>query len=716
MDVFDPVLGNGCCTPGAKGITWHPIKTATNGQLALGMTRWIIENKAYNADYLGFTNYKAAVAGGFASYTGATFLVIDDESSANNGKLMTAADAGLTEPEADPAAKTKPTYYVVMDAEKNEAALNTDAERGLIDFEGEVGTAHQGLHDPLPLGQRFPRTHHWAVAESARRAARNDRRRCARVHLPRREGRDDGPRLDRCRQRRELHGRLHLLERSHRLEPDARRHGCPPHRSRYHRRRQAIQAFHHRGQTDARRWEEPARTSAARSAYGRRPTKYKKHIAAGRKDPKPLLPWFSHTGVSDNQALISALCKYPYQAKIVMSWMTNTLQATSGLLRDSVLERMKDTSIIPLHIACDVVIGEHAQYADYIVPDTNPFESFGVVTNEGFFKSKGNSVRWPAKTPETIEISGGRHASFEAFCCDVAKVCDMPGFGDNAVTDVDGKTWPLNDACDFFLKAVANLAYDTTPVDDVAAEDMKLQALDNLPEAWKNAVSEEEWPKVLNVLSRGGRFWPMEDCIGKNGAIKYATDNLTHFYSNRKATDTNPYTGEKLSGTLTNDPERFADNSRSRPLPLEEYPFRSTNYKPRFRSISFLANSPIMRDLCDHNYLELNRDDAKALGIKDGDTIKITNPSGDVMEGEAMVRGGIAEGTFGVAYGYGHRAYGAQDVTIEGEETRKGDPAIGSGIHLQTMLDPTISEIYPLADPEGTSPGRSGGMYKIEKA
>ena len=138
MDVFDPVLGNGCCTPGAKGITWHPIKTATNGQLALGMTRWIIENKAYNADYLGFTNYKAAVAGGFASYTGATFLVIDDESSANNGKLMTAADAGLIEPEADPAAKTKPTYYVVMDAEKNEATLNTDAERGLIDFEGEV--------------------------------------------------------------------------------------------------------------------------------------------------------------------------------------------------------------------------------------------------------------------------------------------------------------------------------------------------------------------------------------------------------------------------------------------------------------------------------------------------------------------------------------------------------------------------------------------------
>lgn len=715
MDVFDPVLGNGCCTPGAKGITWHPIKTATNGQLALGMTRWIIENKSYNADYLGFTNYKAAVAGGFASYTGATFLVIADESSANNGKLMTAADAGLTEPEADPAAKTKPTYYVVMDAEKNEAALNTDAERGLIDFEGEVNgikvrsaflylkdSAFSNTMDEYAEICGVPRE----TIEDVAREFTSHGVKAATTGLGSTAASNGVSSMAAYTFLNALIGSNQMLGGmvSRRVGAATTADG---------KRYKLSTIAGKPALTDAKNCQNIGRTKR----IWKKTDEYKNRVAAGETDPKPLLPWFSHTGVSDNQALISALCKYPYQAKIVMSWMTNTLQATSGLLRDSVLERMKDTSIIPLHIACDVVIGEHAQYADYIVPDTNPFESFGVVTNEGFFKSKGNSVRWPAKTPETIEISGGRHASFEAFCCDVAKVCDMPGFGDNAVTDVDGKTWPLNDACDFFLKAVANLAYDATPVDDVASEDMKLQALDNLPEAWKNAVSEEEWPKVLNVLSRGGRFWPMEDCIGKNGAIKYATENLTHFYSNRKATDANPYTGEKLSGTLTNDPERFADNSTLEDhYSREEYPFRSTNYKPRFRSISFLANSPIMRDLCDHNYLELNRDDAKALGIKDGDTIKITNPSGDVMEGEAMVRGGIAEGTFGVAYGYGHRAYGAQDVAIEGEETRKGDPAIGAGIHLQTMLDPTISEIYPLADPEGTSPGRSGGMYKIEKA
>lgn len=123
-----------------------------------------------------------------------------------------------------------------------------------------------------------------------------------------------------------------------------------------------------------------------------------------------------------------------------------------------------------------------------------------------------------------------------------------------------------------------------------------------------------------------------------------------------------------------------------------------------------------MRDLCAHNYLELNLDDAADLGIEDGDAIRITNPTGDVMEGEAMVRAGIARGTFGVAYGYGHIGYGAQDVLIEGGESRPGDPAISAGVHLQTILDPTVEDPYPYVDPEAASPARSGGVYKIEKA
>ena len=86
------------------------------------------------------------------------------------------------------------------------------------------------------------------------------------------------------------------------------------------------------------------------------------------------------------------------------------------------------------------------------------------------------------------------------------------------------------------------------------------------------------------------------------------------------------------------------------------------------------------------------------------------------MEGIAMVRAGIAPSTFGIAFGYGHRAYGAQDITIDGELT-SGNSAIGSGVHQEAMLDPTLEGvIYPLADNDASTPGRSGGMYKIEKA
>ena len=165
-------------------------------------------------------------------------------------------------------------------------------------------------------------------------------------------------------------------------------------------------------------------------------------------------------------------------------------------------------------------------------------------------------------------------------------------------------------------------------------------------------------------------------------------------------------------------PEDFCDRTPiSETYDTKEFPFRSTNYKPRFRSVSMQANNPIMRDLCKSNYLEINLEDAAGLGIHDGDMVRVTNPSGDVMEGEAMVRAGIAKGTFGVAYGYGHYSYGARAVDIDGKTTEANE-AISAGVHLQTMLDPKLGDgvIYPLVDHDANSPGRSGGMYKIEKA
>ena len=86
--------------------------------------------------------------------------------------------------------------------------------------------------------------------------------------------------------------------------------------------------------------------------------------------------------------------------------------------------------------------------------------------------------------------------------------------------------------------------------------------------------------------------------------------------------------------------------------------------------------------------------------------------------GEAMVRAGQVKGAFSSSFGYGHRAYGAQDVEVDGTLV-KGNPAIATGTFVTTMLDPTVTVdgvMGIIADNDASCPGRSGGMFKIEKA
>ena len=316
-------------------------------------------------------------------------------------------------------------------------------------------------------------------------------------------------------------------------------------------------------------------------------------------------------------------------------------------------------------------------------------------------------------------LDDGRNASWEAFIADVSKACGVPGFGDNALFDVDGNAYPYNEACDFYVKALANLAYDGEPVEDITEEEMHLQGLDNLPEKWKASVKEEEWPKVLKVMSRGGRFHPIEECLGDGKRNAYAGKPFECFiWSEKKATHKNPYSGEYPSGTLHYTPQSLADGTPlDQAFDAEEFPFGATTYKPRFRSISMQANNPVLRDICATNYIEMNADDAAELGISDGEQVRVTNPTGDVMLGAAMVRAGVARGNIAVATGYGHTAWGAQDMDVDGTVT-PGDAGAAAGIHLEVMLDPTVGDdvIYALSDNDAGTPARTGNMYKIEKA
>ncbi len=404
-DVFDPVLGNGCCNPLDKNITWHPIKTATNGALALGMIRWMMENDANDTVYLSFPNQKAAVAGGYASYTSASYLVIDDEGHPNFRKMMRPADAGLEEPEADPKATTKPTYYVVVDPATGQPAVHTQATAGDIEFEGEVNGIKVRASYLFLKDEAFANTldEYAEITGVPADTIANVAREFASHGV-----KSSAAGLGSTANATGVNGLAAYLFLNAMVGSNQMVGGTMSRRvsAKTSADGTQLQAGNRQGQAGRLGQERHVhlRAPARRST---RPTSTRTASPPAKRIRRHGCRGTVHPSGSDNQALVSAAMAYPYQAKILVSWMTDTLQASSGAMRDAIIDRLKDPAIIPLHIACDVVVGEHASLADYLVPDTNPFESFGVVTQEGYWKGKGNAVRWPAKTPRPSSWTTG---------------------------------------------------------------------------------------------------------------------------------------------------------------------------------------------------------------------------------------------------------------------------------------------------------------------
>ncbi len=715
VDVLDPTLANGLVTATMPGINWVPIKPATNGALYACIAKQLIDNKTYNEDSLSRPSQEAAVAAGWGAYTNATFLVIVDETHPNYNKFLRPTDAGMETPEVAEG-ETAPDWCVVIDAETGEPALNTECAKADLYYEGEVNgvkvrTGFLMLTDTVNeyTMDEYSEITGIPVAELERMGTEFGSH-GVKVSVNAGAGSTAGTNGFDTPAGREV---LKALVGSNQMRGGSfSASGSPTVEgagARYD-----ISTIN--GKPDV---SNKNAAMIARTAWAWEDTdEYKNRVAAGEEDPKPLLPWYPLAVQSDSQALMSAINQYPYQCKIMMTWMCNVIQGTPGAMRDEVIERLCDPTIIPLHIVCDIVMGEMAQYADYFVPDVTQYESFGLPTSDGY----GCAVRWEGTTPLTTQLDDGRYACWETFLIDVAHACELPGWGDDAITDAEGNTWPFNTTYDYYVKAIANLAYaDDQPVEDIDPEEAHMQGLDELSDLFKAAVTEEEWPKVQRVMSRGGRFWTEEQhpFRAEDGRAVNMKSCQTYIYNERRATATNGMSNVSYPGGLRYNPQMFCDMSLvSDHYSLEEYPFTASEHKPRFRSITRLADSPIMRDLCAENYIEMNEEDAAALGIKDGDTVRAVTPAGDVTEGKAMVRSGQAKGAFAVSFGYGHKNYGAQDLEIDGEVI-EGNPAIATGCRLMTMLDPVATTGDTIAfwsDNTAASPGRCGGIYKIEKA
>lgn len=213
--------------------------------------------------------------------------------------------------------------------------------------------------------------------------------------------------------------------------------------------------------------------------------------------------------------------------------MTNPLYGVPGL-RAVAEEKLKDPQRLPLFIAIDAFMNETTALADYIVPDTHNFESWGFSAPWAGVASKATTARWPVVPAATAKTADGEPASMEAFCIAVAKRLNLPGFGENAITDAQGNRYPLHRAEDYYLRMAANIAFlGKAPVAEAISEDLTLTGVQRILPVISQTLKADEVSRVAFVYSAAGASRPTQavarriasvNC-GKN-RCKYGTRRL----------------------------------------------------------------------------------------------------------------------------------------------------------------------------------------------
>ena len=703
--VVDPMLSRG----GVIGdrAAWLPIKPGTDGALALAMIRWIIENDRYNAAYLSHPTQKAGEAAGELSHTDATHLIVDDAKHPAYGHFLTAQLAGLTAAEQAPELDR-----IVIDAVSKQAAVATESPSAVIDYVGTV--------NGIAVKTAFTRLRESAWAHSVDEYAAI----C---------GIDANRIIDLAREFTS-HGRKATCEMYR---------GVCKHPNGYYNSSAVLMLNLLVGNLNwtgglttggggyafaKGHYDLMALPGAKGLAYGAKlsreeihyedTSEYKRKVAAGENPYPAKRPWFPLTFDMFSELIPSAVQRYPYGVDILFWHMATPFYSVPGQGNDELIAAVKDPKNIPLIIACDIVVGDSSMYADYIVPDGSHLEYWGPIDTMPTTLTKGTGVRWPVielteKTPD------GRHMCLEEFLIDVAKRVGVTGFGDNAIPAEGGQMWPLHRKEDWYLKATANIAFlaggKDDQVADVTSEEMQVSDLGKIQDTFRTALKAEEWPKVLSVMAKGGRFEPSRHARQADKLGHRFTKTL-HFYAEEVALTRNSMTGEPFLGTTT-----WVEPTTALGKPLDkldspsDWPLTIVTFKGPLQSHSRLASNYVLRQIMPDNGIQIADQDARRMGISDGEMVWVITPHGK-RKGMARVVQGIRPGVITFNVGYGHWGYGATNYQLGGKRV-EGDRVRRTGIHLNPIMrrDPDVEQMT-LMDLVGGSVVFFNTRARVEKA
>ncbi len=691
--VVSPILPMSSSHAAGDNNRWLPIKPTTDLALVMGMIRWIIDNERYDVRFLSQPGPSAMAAAGEAAWSNASHLLINDAKHPRYGQFLRGADLGLPLPEPVDEKTPAEDVYVVQLADGS-LAPHTVAQPAELVVQRDFTPikAADATEEPSPM----------AVCTSFVKLREEARRQTLQEYS------------DKCGVPLKDIEDLAREFTSHGKQAVANSHGGTMSGAGFYTAYAIAMLNNLIGNLNVKggwvldagpfgpfgpgpRYNfaqfpgavKPTGVALSRTRFPYEKTsEFKRKKEAGQNPYPAKAPWYPAPGGMSSEMLAAGLLGYPYPVKAWVNHMGNPVYAICGF-ENTLVDAIKDPKKLPLFISVDPFINETSALADYIVPDTVTYESWGIGAPWADVVAKSSTVRWPVVEPATARTTDGKPVSFESFVFAVAKQLGLPGFGKNAMSTKEGEPLDLESSEDFYLRGMCNIAYQAgTPVPEASEDDIAITGLTRWMPDLEKRLKPEEVRRVAMVMSRGGRFDKIDDAW--NGErVKAAHKFPVQLWHEGLAKMRHSMTGERYVGCPTWYPTRFASGTSMREhFPESDWPLTLSSYKSNLMSSMSIAASRL-RQVHPHNPISLNRDDAARLGIANGDRIEVSTP-GARVQGVALVRGGIAQGAVAIEYGYGHKQLGAVAHTVDGKLTAH-NPQHGQGVNLNSLgfADPT---------------------------
>ncbi len=705
-----------------------PVKPGGYGALAMGMLRWIIENKRYDENFLTNLNHKAANANGEPNFSNASYLIVSDENNPNFAGFL----------------KSGNSFYAI-DKFSGKPVLTAAAEKGDLWPTGFLSLTPvnvNGVNCVTSMQMLWSELVKHTLDEYSKEA-----------------GLTPG-----AMPIQELAGEF----TSHGKKSVADYYRGPVKDTNGYYYGRAIQLLNvmvgnvnwqggyingggsanimggYGYPYDLKKWPGFVQAKGVKisreGSFYEDTMEYKEKLTRGVSPYPARRPWFPFSSGMAQEIWGGTYFQYPYPVKILFQHMANpawSMPGMGGVDDESKpwMQMIKDTTKVPLFIASDTMVSESSAYADYIVPDTTYLEGWGFSGNLSMYPTARTSVRQPVIEPMTENTPDGRPICMENFLIDVAKKLGLPGFGENAF--LEGGS--LNQREDYYLKMAANIAYDSKtflkkkgtgfrhlgPVPD--GNSFEIGTVKDYMKKHGKAIKPAEWKKTAYVVSRGGRFEDYDVGYLPWGKPKWVThlwspDTPVQLYNEQVATTHDAITGERFNGTTVLLPHR---NMKGEILdvkyPMAEYPLMVSAHKQSIHSMSNTMRNPWLQELLPGAFWEIGAIDARKLGLYDGDTIRVVSPTYPKgITHRVRIMPSVRPGVITAANSFGRWLYGSGEWYINGKKYT-GDPARNQGVHPAALflLDNSIAAkdgwTTVLTDPVGGSMAHYYAPVRIER-